>query len=124
MKKKHQRFFPYHLLVELIDAIRQAPNKVAGRNAIADAAKALGKSTRTIKRILEKLELLGVATLAVGRKDKGQYRISQNWYGFIVNFHKWDNREGSRINHNQIFGNLKALAFQREKLQDKKYDKR
>ncbi|MBD2214086.1 hypothetical protein H6G27_30095 [Nostoc linckia FACHB-104] len=30
--------------VDLIDAIRQAPNKAARRDAFADAAKALGKS--------------------------------------------------------------------------------
>jgi putative transposase len=110
--------------VELIDTIRQAPNKVARRDAIADAAKALGKSTRTIKRMVEKVEQVGVATLAVGRKDKGQYRISKQWHDFIVNLHEWGNREGSRINHNQIFGYLKALAFQGEKLQQKKYDEK
>ncbi|MCG6136475.1 MAG: hypothetical protein MET45_17835 [Nostoc sp. LLA-1] len=48
--------------VDLIDAIRQAPNKAARRDAIADAAKALGKSTRTIKRMVEKVEQVGVAT--------------------------------------------------------------
>ncbi|MBD2451652.1 transposase [Nostoc sp. FACHB-152] len=110
--------------VDLIDAIRQAPNKAARRDAIADAAKALGKSTRTIKRMIEKVEQVGVATLAVGRKDKGQYRISKQWHDFIVNLHKWGHREGSRINHHQIFGYLKALASQGEKLLDKKYDEK
>ncbi|WP_459195147.1 transposase [Nostoc sp. FACHB-892] len=110
--------------VELIDIIRQAPNKAARRDAIADAAKALGKSSRTIKRMVENVEQVGVATLAVGRKDKGQYRISQHWHDFIVSLHKWGNREGSRINHNQIFGYLKALAFKGEELQHKKYDEK
>ncbi|UKO98335.1 Mu transposase C-terminal domain-containing protein [Nostoc sp. UHCC 0870] len=110
--------------VDLIDAIRQAPNKAARREAIADAAKALGKSTRTIKRMIEKVEQVGVATLAVGRKDKGQYRISKQWHDFIVNLHKWGNREGSRINHNQIFGYLKALASQEEKLRQQKYNEK
>ena len=110
--------------VELIDAILQAPDKIARRNAIADAAKALGKSTRTIKRMIEKVEQVGVATLAVGRKDKGQYRISKEWHDFIVSLHKWGNREGSRINHNQISGYLKALGSQAEKLQEKKYDEK
>ncbi|MDF5722469.1 MAG: DDE-type integrase/transposase/recombinase [Rhizonema sp. PD37] len=110
--------------VELIDAVRQAPNKADRRDAIADAAKALGKSTRTIKRMVEKVEQVGVATLAVGRKDKGQYRISKQWHDFVVSLHKWGNTEGSRINHNQIFGYLKALAFQGEKLQEKKYDEK
>ncbi|SRR5579883_571644 len=110
--------------VELIDAIRQAPNKAARRDAITDAAKVLGKSTRTIKRMLEKVEQVGVATLAVGRKDKGQYRISRQWHDFIVDLHKWGNKEGSRINHNQIFGYLKALASQGEKLKQKKYNEK
>lgn len=110
--------------VELIDAIRQAPNNVARRDAIADAAKALGKSTRTIKRMIEKVEQVGVATLAAGRKDKGQYRISQQWHDFIVSLHKWGNKEGSRINHNQIFGYLRALASQGEGLLHKKYDEK
>lgn len=108
--------------VELIDAIRQAPNKAARRDAIADAAKVLGKSTRTIKRMLEKVEQVGVVTLAVGRKDKGQYRISQQWHDFIVSLHEWGNREGSRINHNQIFVYLRAFASQGEELKQKKYD--
>ncbi|WP_062291529.1 Mu transposase C-terminal domain-containing protein [Nostoc piscinale] len=110
--------------VDLIDAIRQAPNKAARRDAIADAVKALGKSTRTIKRMVEKVEQVGVATLAVGRKDKGQYRISKQWHDFIVNLHKWGHREGSRINHHQIVGYLKALASQGEKLQQHKYDEK
>jgi putative transposase len=110
--------------VELIDAIRQAPNKAARRDAIADAAKALGKSTRTIQRMIDKVEQVGVATLAVGRKDKGQYRISKQWHDFIVYLHKWGNKEGSRINHNQIFGYLQALASKGEGLLHKKYDER
>ncbi|WP_100898688.1 hypothetical protein [Nostoc flagelliforme] len=104
--------------------VRQAPNKTARRDAIVDTAKALGKSTRTINRMIEKVEQVGVATLAVGRKDKGQYRISKQWHDFIVNLHKWGNREGSRINHNQIFGYLNALASQGEKLQQQKYDEK
>lgn len=110
--------------VDVIDAIVQASDKNARREAIADAAKALGKSTRTIKRMIEKVEQVGVATLAVGRKDKGQYRISKQWYDFIVSLHEWGNREGSRINHNQIFVYLKALASKRKELQHKKYDEK
>jgi putative transposase len=109
---------------ELIDAIRQSPDNITCRDAIADVGKALGKSTRTIKRMIEKVEQVGVATLAVGRKDKGQYRISKEWHDFIVSLHQWGNREGSRINHNRISGYLKALASQREKLRDKKHDEK
>ncbi|MFS0519855.1 hypothetical protein ACEYW6_34865 [Nostoc sp. UIC 10607] len=59
--------------VDVIDAIVQASNKNACRDAIADVAKALGKSTRTIKRMVGKVEQVGIAALGVGRKDKGQF---------------------------------------------------
>ncbi|MHC5759434.1 transposase [Nostoc sp.] len=110
--------------VDVIDAIVQASNKNARRDAIADAAKALGKSTRTIKRMIAKVEQIGVANLAVGRKDKGEYRISKYWHDFIVSLHEWGNTEGSRINHNQIFVYLKSLASKGEELQHKKYDEK
>ncbi|MEH1869562.1 MAG: Mu transposase C-terminal domain-containing protein [Nostoc sp.] len=110
--------------VDIIDAIVQASNKKVRREAIADAAKALGKSTRTIKRMIAKVEQIGVANLAVGRKDKGEYRISKYWHDFLVSLHEWGNREGSRINHNQIFVYLKSLASEGEKLQHKKYDEK
>jgi putative transposase len=84
----------------------------------------LGKSTITIKRIIDKVKQVGVATLAVGSKDQGQYRISKEWHDFTVSLHHWRNREGYRINHNQISGYLKALASQREKLRDKKHDEK
>jgi putative transposase len=110
--------------VDVIDAIVQAPNKNARREAIAEAAKALGKSTRTIKRMIERVQKDGVATLAVGRQDKGQFRISEQWFKFIVDTHEWGQREGSRINHNQIHGYLIALASEGEELRSKKYAKK
>jgi putative transposase len=106
---------------DVIDAILQAPDKNARRDAIAEAAKTLGKSIRTIKRMVERVQKDGVATLAVGRQDKGQFRISKQWFQFIVEIHKWGQKEGSRINHNQIHGYLIALASKGEELRSKKY---
>lgn len=113
----------FQLYVNVIDAIVQAPNKKARYAAITQAAKTLGKTTRTIRRMVERVEQEGVATLAVGRKDKGQFRISNQWLDFIVNVHKWGIREGSRVNHNQIHVYLKALASLGENLRSSKYAK-
>ena len=66
--------------INLIDAIVRTPGRAARRQAIEEAAKKLGKSIRTIKRIVKRLETEGVATLGVGRKDKGQFRISEQWF--------------------------------------------
>src|SRR4028118_1074523 len=61
--------------IDLIDAIVQAPSRAARRKTIKEAAEKLGKSPRTIKRIVKRVESDGIATLGVGRKDKGQFRI-------------------------------------------------
>ena len=54
--------------IDVIDAIVQAPDKASRTKAIAQAAEALGKTTRSIRRMLARVEQEGVATLAVGRK--------------------------------------------------------
>ena len=110
--------------IDLIDAIQQAPNRAARRKAIAEAALKLEKSPRTIKRMVERVEHEGVATLAVGRKDKGQFRISEQWFQFIIATHDWGQRDGSRMNHNQVHVHLMALASKGEVLRGKKYAER
>jgi putative transposase len=110
--------------IDLIDAILQAPRKAARRKAIEEAAEKLGKSPRTIKRIVKRLETEGVATFAVGRKDKGQFRISEQWFKFIIATHNWGQKAGSRMNHNQVHVHLMALASKGEALREKKYAER
>ncbi|PSB14773.1 transposase [filamentous cyanobacterium CCP2] len=107
--------------IDLIDAIFQTPDKKARREAILHAAKTLGKTTRTIRLMMEKVKNDGVATLAVGRKDEGQFRISEQWSNFIKVIYEWGQRDGSRININGVYTHLVALASQGEALRDKKY---
>ena len=107
--------------IDLIDAIFQAPDKKSRREAILHAAQTLGKTTRTIRLMMEKVKNEGVATLAVGRKDEGQFRISDQWFKFIVTTYEWGQRDGSRININGVYVHLVALASKREALRDQKY---
>ncbi|PSB64972.1 transposase [filamentous cyanobacterium CCP1] len=71
--------------------------------------------------MMEKVKNDGVATLAVGRKDEGQFRISEQWSNFIKVIYEWGQRDGSRININGVYTHLVALASQGEALRDKKY---
>ncbi|MBD1998442.1 transposase [Leptolyngbya sp. FACHB-541] len=107
--------------IDLIDAILQAPDKKARREAILQAAETLGKTTRTIRSKMKNVQDEGVAILAVGRKDKGQFRIPEQWFKFIVKIYEWGQREGSRINTRGVHVHLVALASQGEALRDKKY---
>lgn len=107
--------------IDLIDAIFQAPDKKARREAILRAAETLGRTPRTIRLMMKKVEKEGVATLAVGRKDEGQFRISDQWFNFIVKTYEWGRKDGSRINVNGAYVHLVALASQKEKLRSEKY---
>lgn len=107
--------------IDLIDPILQSTSRAARRQAIEEAALKLGKSPRTIKRMVQRVEHEGVATLGIGRKDKGQFRLSEQWFKFIIATHKWGQRDGSRMNHNQVYVHLMALASQGEALREKKY---
>lgn len=107
--------------VDLIDAIRQAPDLDARGAAIAEAARILGKTTRTIRNMEKRVQQEGVATLGAGRKDRGQFRISQQWFNFIVATYQWGQKNGSRMNKSQVHVQIAVLAFQGETLRGKDY---
>lgn len=70
--------------IDVLDAILQTTDRESRQKAIVRAAETLGKSPRTIKRMIARIQNEGVATLITGRKDKGHYRsISEQWYRFI-----------------------------------------
>ena len=99
-----------------IEPILQASNKQQRTQAILQAAETLGKSPRTIRRMINKIAHEGVGTITAGRQDKGQYRISQQWRDFILKLYKWGKKEGARPNRSQIYNALMALAAQGERL--------
>jgi putative transposase len=103
---------------DALDAILQATDIKSRREAIAKAEKILEKSTRTIKRMVSRIQNEGVATLAAGRKDKGQYRISEQWHRFIIVVYRWGERGGSAWCINQVHEAFIALANQGEKLRE------
>ncbi len=102
--------------LKALEPILQASNKQQRSQAIAKAAETLGKSPRTIRRMLAKIANEGIATITAGRQDKGQYRISQQWRDFIIKLYKWGRKEGARQNISQIYNALMALATQGETL--------
>ncbi|WP_013335053.1 Mu transposase C-terminal domain-containing protein [Gloeothece verrucosa] len=102
--------------LDALNAIGQASNKKERAEAIKQAAISLGKSARTIRRMLAKIAHEGVATLAVGRQDKGQYRISKQWRDFIIKLYKWGQKSGSKSNISQLYVAITSLASQGEKL--------
>ncbi|HEY9858115.1 MAG TPA: transposase family protein [Candidatus Obscuribacterales bacterium] len=110
--------------IDLIDAVLQAPDRRSRSEAIQKASEVLGRTPRMIHMMVKRVESEGVATLGVGRKDKGQFRISEQWFKFIIAIHDWGKRDGSRMNHNQVHVHLIALASKGEGLLEKQYAQR
>jgi len=110
--------------IDLIDAVLQAPDRKSRSEAIQKASEVLGRTPRMIRMMLKRVESEGVATLGVGRKDKGKFRISEQWFKFIIDTHSWGQQDGSRMNHNQVHVHIMALASKGKALQGKKYAER
>lgn len=110
--------------IDLIDAILQARDRKSRSEAIQKASEVLGRTPRMIRLMVKRVESEGVATLGVGRKDKGQFRISEQWFKFIIATHDWGQKDGSRMNHHQVYVKLATFANQGEALRGKKYAER
>jgi putative transposase len=90
------------LKMELIEGIRHAKDRQTKTKLIKQAAKKLEKSTRTIRRMVAKVEQEGLAALAdTVRSDKGQLRISLEWQEKIIKLYKQKRRQLNKKNSNR-----------------------
>lgn len=90
------------LKMELIEAIRHASDRQTKTKLIEEAANKLEKSTRTIRRMVTKVEQEGLAALAATvRSDKGQLRISPEWQEKIIKLYKQKRRQLNKKNNNK-----------------------
>ncbi|MDJ0903740.1 MAG: DDE-type integrase/transposase/recombinase [Xenococcus sp. MO_188.B8] len=109
------------LKIDLIEAIRHACDRQTRKEKIEEAAKKLDKSTRTIRRMVTKVEQEGLAALAeTVRSDKGQLRTSLEWQDKIIKLYnqkkrllKKNNKNGNQkieVNRHQIWKLIEAEA--------------
>lgn len=100
---------------ELIQAIRHAKKDLKTKTKlIKEAAIKLGKSTRTIRRMVAKVEQEGLAALAsTVRSDRGQLRISPQWQEKIIKLYKQKKRQVNQKDKNK---KLEVNCFQIWKL--------
>ena len=107
--------------IDLIDAILQAPSKAARKEAIENACQVLGRHNRSIMRKIKRLQEEGITSLARGRKDNGQFRVSEQWVNFIIKVYKRGRKDSLRFSHHKVYVRLTVYAEQREKLRERKY---
>ena len=102
------------LKMELIEGIRHASDRKTKTKLIEQAAEKLEKSTRTIRRMVSKVEDEGLSALATTvRSDKGQLRISLEWQEKIVKLYKQKRRVLNKKNKDK---NLEVNRLQIWKL--------
>ena len=102
------------LKMELIEGIRHASDLKTKTKLIEEAANKLEKSTRTIRRMVTKVEQEGLAALcSTVRSDKGQLRISPEWQEKIIKLYKKKRRLLNKKNKDK---KLEVNCFQIWKL--------
>jgi putative transposase len=91
------------LKLEIIQSLLEPCDRATYGQRLQDAAKKLGKSVRTVQRLVKKWEQDGLAGLTpTHRADKGQHRISQYWQEFIIDTYKKGNQGSKRMTRKQV----------------------
>ncbi len=98
-------------VLEIIqDLLKPCDRKTYGQKQREAAAK-LGKSVRTVRRLVKKWEEQGLAAIQVEtRVDKGKHRIDKDWQDFIIKTYREGNKGSKRISPLQVSIRVKARA--------------
>lgn len=76
-----------------------------------EAAEKLGKSVRTVRRLVKQWEEEGLTALATTKRaDKGKHRIDEDWQKFIIKTYKEGNKGSKRMTPNQVAIRVQAKA--------------
>jgi putative transposase len=90
-------------ILEVIQALLEPCDRKTYGERQREAAAKLGKSVRTIRRLVKKWENEGLAALQIKtRADKGKHRIDEDWQKFIINTYKEGNKGSKRITPKQV----------------------
>lgn len=100
------------LKMEVIQSLLEPSDRPVGER-LQEAAAKLGKSVRTVRRLLDKWEqegLLGVNKTE--RADKGKHRIEEDWQEFILKTYREGNKGSKRMTPKQVFLRVQVRALQ------------
>jgi putative transposase len=99
------------LKLEAIQSLLEPCDRATYGKRLKEAAEKLGKSKRTVQRLVKKWEELGLAGLIqTERSDKGNHRISDELEKFILKTYQDGNKGGKRITPKQVFLRTKVKA--------------
>jgi putative transposase len=91
------------LKMEMIQSLLEPCDKQTYSEKLKEASQKLGKSVRTIQRLIKKWEKEGISGFVQSeRADKGKHRISQFWQDFIVKTYREGNKGSKRMSRKQV----------------------
>lgn len=101
------------LKLEIIQSLLEPCDRATYGKKLKDAAQKLGKSVRTVQRLVKRWEEEGVSALSTGeRSDKGDHRIDSRLKDFILKTYREGNKGSKRMTRQQVY--LRTLAKARE----------
>ncbi len=101
------------LKLEIIRNLREPCDRQTYGERLEEAAKKLGKSERTVRRLIKSWEEKGIAALAeVARADKGQVRKSEYWYNLSLKIYKKGNEGSNRMTRTQVAEKIETKAYE------------
>ncbi|MFN6531232.1 helix-turn-helix domain-containing protein [Nostoc sp. ChiSLP03a] len=99
------------LKMEVIQSLLENSDRATCAQRLKEAAERLGKSVRTVRRLIDKWEKEGLVGLEqTKRADKGKYRVDENWQEFILKTYKEGNKGSKRMTRQQVAVRVKARA--------------
>ncbi|MCP6761347.1 MAG: Mu transposase C-terminal domain-containing protein [Fischerella sp. CENA71] len=99
------------LKVQIIQSLLEAGDRATYAQRLKEAAEKLGKSVRTVRRLIDKWEKEGLVGLEQNeRADKGKHRVDENWQEFILKTYKEGNKGSKRMTRQQVAVRVKARA--------------
>lgn len=101
------------LRLEMLQRLVESCDRATYGERLQEAAQKLGKSVRTVQRMVKSWEQNGLAGLESGfRADKGQARIDQEWQDFIIKIYQAGTKDSKRITPAQVAVRVKVRAQQ------------
>jgi putative transposase len=91
------------LKMEVIQSLLEPCDKQTYSERLKQASQRLGKSVRTVQRLIKKWEKEGISGFVQSeRADKGKHRISEFWQDFIVKTYREGNKGSKRMSRQQV----------------------
>ena len=99
------------LKLEVIESLLAAEDKRVYATRLKKAAVKLGKSERTIRRLVKTWEQDGLVGITGSeRTDKGTYRVDEDWQTFVLKTYKEGNQGSKQMTRQQVAIRVGARA--------------